>query len=162
MLIRSEAYSDAPAIRQVVQAAFGGPAEADLVDRLRATGDIAISLVAADDDRVIGHVLFCGMRAPFPALGLAPVSVAPEHQRRGIGNQLIRRGIADAEAAGWHCIFVLGDPGYYRRFGFDVALASGFTSRYAGPLLMALALGSRLPILHGEIEYPPAFGLLDQ
>jgi len=54
----------------------------------------------------------------------------------------------------------LGDPTCYRRFGFDPALASGFSSRYAGPHLMALALTHPLPALTGQIDYAPAFAAL--
>ena len=71
---------------------------------------------------------------------------------------MIRAGLERARSAGWRGVFVLGDPGYYRRFGFDPALAGGFASPYAGPHLMALALGPDLPARSGRIEYAPAFG----
>jgi putative acetyltransferase len=114
-------------------------------------------LVAVDADKIIGHVMFSRMAAPFRALGLAPVSVAPERQRSGIGSELIREGLARAAAAGWAGVFVLGEPEYYRRFGFSPALASGFTSPCAGAYLMALALNGPLPATEGKIEYAPAF-----
>ena len=100
------------------------------------------------------------MTAPFAALGLAPVAVKPERQRSGIGSELIRRGLDRARKAGWQGVFVVGDPGYYRRFGFDPALASGFRSGYAGPHLMVLALGTNLPVAEGAIEYASAFRVL--
>jgi len=84
MLIRDEEPGDLPAIRAVVEAAFGQRQEADLVDRLRADGDGVLSLVAVDGGKVVGHVLFSEMTAPFRALALAPVSVVPERQRSGI------------------------------------------------------------------------------
>jgi putative acetyltransferase len=70
---------------------------------------------------------------------------------------LIRWGLEQAERAGWHGVFVLGDPRFYRRFGFDPALANGFTSHDAGPHLMALAFGESLPAITGRIDYAPAF-----
>jgi putative acetyltransferase len=73
---------------------------------------------------------------------------------------LIRRGLGQAEADKWEIVFVLGSPAYYRRFGFDPALASGFTSPYAGPHLMALGLTRPLPRLSGKIDYAPAFAAL--
>ena len=160
MTIRDEAPADRAGIRALVMAAFGGRQEADLVDRLRAEGDAEIALVAVDGARIVGHVLFSPMTAPFRALGLAPVSVLPDRQGRGIGASLIRAGLERAAPGGWQGVFVLGEPAYYRRFGFDPALASGFASPYAGPYLMALALGGSLPATAGKVDYAPAFGTL--
>ena len=161
MIIRSESPGDIAAIRIVEETAFGQPAEARLVDDLRAAGDSVFSLVAVDDDTVVGHALFSRMKAPFPALALGPVAVLPEYQRTGIGSRLIRQGIARSEAAGWSGIFVLGDPAFYRRFGFDVGKASGFVSPYAGPHLMALPLGgNELPTSTGSIQHAPTFAKL--
>ena len=155
--LRPETAADRAGIREVVTAAFGRADEADLVDALREAGDIAVSLVAAEDGRPIGHVLFSRLGAPFPALALGPVSVRPERQRDGIGSRLIRAGLEDATRGGCLGVFVLGEPAYYGRFGFERALASGFQSPYSGPYLMACALGGGLPVTTGRIEYPPAF-----
>ena len=161
MIIRSETPGDIAAIRIVEELAFGRSAEARLVDDLRAAGDSVFSLVAVDDDTVVGHALFSRMKAPFPALALGPVAVLHEYRRTGIGSRLIRQGIARSEAAGWLGIFVLGDPAFYRRFGFDVGKASGFISPYAGPHLMALPIGrSELPVGAGHVEHAPAFAKL--
>ena len=157
MIIKSEQTLHHSGIRDVVKSAFGQADEADLVDQLRAAGDSVISLVALEADEVVGHVLFSRMTAPIRALGLAPVSVRPNRQRAGIGSRLIRAGLERATVAGWQAVFVLGEPTYYRRFGFDPSLASGFRSRYAGPHLMALALGADLAVTTGSIEYAPAF-----
>ena len=145
----------------VQEVAFGQSAEAQLVDDLRAAGDSVFSLVAVDDGIVTGHVLFSRMRAPFPALALGPVAVLPEYRRTGFASRLIRQGIARSEADGWLGIFVLGDPAYYHRFGFDAAKASGFASPYAGPHLMVLPLGgNELPASKGVIQHAPAFAKL--
>jgi putative acetyltransferase len=161
MIIRSETSGDVAAIRIVEEVAFGRADEARLIDDLRDAGDSVFSLVAVDGVTVIGHVLFSRMQAPFPALALGPVAVQPEYRRTGIGSRLIREGIARSEAAGWAGIFVLGDPAFYRRFGFSVGRARGFTSLYAGPHLMALPLGaSALPVEEGRIEHAPAFAKL--
>lgn len=152
MLIRDEERADRHAIRWLVEAAFAQPLEAELVDRLRADGDAVLSLVAVEGDRIVGHVLFSRMAAPFRALGVAPVSVAPHRQGAGIGSQLIRTGLARVAAEGWEGVFVLGEPDYYRRFGFDPARASGFQSAYAGPYLMALPLAAKLPATDGRID----------
>jgi putative acetyltransferase len=158
MIIRSETSGDVAAIRIVEEVAFGRADEARLIDDLRDAGDSVFSLVAVDGVTVIGHVLFSRMQAPFPALALGPVAVQPEYRRTGIGSRLIRDGIARGEAEGWAGIFVLGDPAFYRRFGFDAGKASGFISPYAGPHLMALPLGrSELPANAGSIQHAPAF-----
>jgi putative acetyltransferase len=160
-LIRHEESADIPAIRKIVEDAFSQPAEAQLVDRLRDDGDAVISAVAVDDGQIVGHILFSRMSAPFRALGLAPVAVALGRQRNGIGSELIRWGLAKARETEWTCVFVLGDPSFYERFGFNVALAGGFESPYAGEHFMALALGEPLPVTTGKVEYAAAFNALD-
>jgi putative acetyltransferase len=161
MLIRDEQSGDRVAIRAVVKAAFGRPDEALLVDRLREDGSVVMSLVAFDGIAVVGHVLMTRMEAPFTALGLAPLAVRPDHQRAGIGSQLVRAGLERAKAAGWQAVFVFGDPRYYRRFGFDAGLASGFSSPYAGPFLMVAALTGTLPLSAGAIAYARPFASLN-
>jgi putative acetyltransferase len=161
VIIREEAPADIAGIRAVVEAAFSRPDEADLVARLRAEGGSITSLVAADEDSIVGHVMLSKMAAPFRALGLAPVSVAPHRQRTGIGSALIRSGLEKAAAGGWESVFVLGEPAYYARFGFSAALASGFASPYVGPYLVALALNGPLPAIAGKIEYAAAFRDVD-
>ncbi|MDH7797812.1 MULTISPECIES: N-acetyltransferase [unclassified Beijerinckia] len=168
MLIRDEQPDDIAAIHHVVEAAFGQAVEAALVDQLRAAGDSVISLVAIEEEAVVGHVMFSRMTAPFKALGLAPVAVLPQWQGRGIGSALIREGLKRAAAEAWpeawsepwQAVFVLGDPAYYRRFGFDVARASGFISPYAGPYLMLLTLRDDVLAREGRIDYAPAFAAL--
>lgn len=132
--------------------------EAELVEELRRAGDSAISLVAEEDGEIVGHVLLSKMEAPFRALALAPVSVGPGRQRCGIGSALIRSAVNRAREEGWAAIFVLGEPSYYERFGFDAAAAAGFTSPYAGEHFMVLALGAALPVKSGELRHARAFG----
>jgi putative acetyltransferase len=160
MPIREERPGDHAAIRAVVTAAFGRAGEADLVDALRADGDSVLSLVAEEEAQIIGHVLFSRMAAPFRALALGPVAVLPDRQRFGVGGGLIRAGLEAAHYAGWQGVFVLGNPDFYRRFGFDASLAAGFASLYAGPNLMAAPLEGVLPAMEGNIGYAPAFARL--
>ena len=165
--VRAETAADAAGIRALHCAAFPTPAEADLVDRLRTSGEALVSLVAAEEDRVIGHVLFSRIDAEaddrvVAAMGLAPVAVLPDHQAQGIGSALIRAGLRLAESRGVDIVFVVGEPGYYRRFGFDAAAAAPFASPYAGPHLQALVLGPdfQLP-KRGRADYPAAFAGLE-
>jgi putative acetyltransferase len=158
--IRSETINDQDAIREIHRLAFGGPAEAKLVEDLRQSGDAVISLVAERDSRIIGHVLFSKLKAPMKALGLAPVAVHPSFQKQGVGLALIRDGLDQAKEDGWTCVFVLGDPAYYGRFGFRVEAAKGYSSPYSGGHFMAVPF-SDVP-KSGEIVYPMPFKLLDQ
>jgi putative acetyltransferase len=80
----------------------------------------------------------------------------------GIGARRIRAGLARAARNGWQGMFVVGEPMFYRRFGFDADLAEGFESPCAGPCLMALALAAALPARTGRIAYAPAFARLEE
>jgi putative acetyltransferase len=153
--VRDENPSDWKAVYQVVSSAFGQLAEAELVEKLRG-GDSVVSLVAEEDGQIVGHVLLSRMGAPFPALALAPVSVIPAKQRSGIGSALVKRAVNLARSEGWAAIFVLGDPNYYERFGFDKEATAGFTSPYAGDHFMVLKLSPLLPTT-GELRHAPAF-----
>jgi putative acetyltransferase len=101
------------------------------------------------------------MTAPFRALGLGPVGVDLAGQKAGVGSQLIVDGLERARQEGWQAVFVLGDPAYYRRFGFTPELAAGFSSPYGGPHLMALALQGPLPVRTGDITYAKAFEVFE-
>ena len=161
MLLRSEAAGDLAAIRALLRTAFPTAVEADLVERLRADGDLAYSLVAVEGEALLGHVALSPMAAAFPALGLAPVAVAALARRQGVAAALIRRALDEAGAAGWRAAFVLGDPAYDARFGFTAAAAAPFASPYAGPYLMARGLGGReMPEGPGRVDYAPAFAAL--
>ncbi|MEI9980610.1 MAG: N-acetyltransferase [Edaphobacter sp.] len=159
--VREESPHDWEAVYQVVSSAFGQLAEAELVKELRESGDSVISLVAEEDGQIVGHVLLSRMDAPFPALALAPISVLPTRQRSGIGSALIERAVNSARSKGWAAIFVLGDPNYYERFGFNGQAATGFASPYAGSHFMVLKLSPSLPATTGELRHAPAFAALD-
>lgn len=158
MIIRPESSSDYTAVRQLHVDAFPTPSEADLVEQLRSDGDALISLVASSGDRVIGHVMFSRMTAPFNAIGLAPISVTAGERRRGVASALIKDGITRARTSGCAGIFVLGDVRYYQRFSFSSDAAAPFQSPYSGPHLMLLVLDDRLVgATSGPISYAPAF-----
>lgn len=159
-VIRNEEPGHQAAVREIVEAAFARTAEADLVEQLHADGDVAISLVAMEEDEIIGHVVFSRMTAPFRAIGLAPISVAPSEQGRGVGSLMIEAGLKRAATEGWDAVFVLGDPSFYGRFGFETRLAAGFTSPYAGPYFMVKPVGGPLSAITGDVDYAPAFSRL--
>ena len=106
--IRPESPDDAAAIHAVIEAAFLGMPFADgdeqhLPARLREDGDLALSLVAEDAERIVGHIAFSPVTIAGGATGwygLAPLSVLPELHGQGIGSALAKRGIADMQARG--------------------------------------------------------------
>ena len=159
MIIRREHADDFAAIRRLLIEAFGGPGEATLVEGLREDGDLALALVAEDASKIIGHVAFSPLKSPGSALALAPLAVAPERQRRGIGTALIDEGLRQARAGGWGVVFVVGDPEYYRRFGFTSEAAAGFDSPYAGPYFMALLLSDD-PVDAAPVIYSESFAAI--
>jgi putative acetyltransferase len=121
-------------------------------------------VVAEADDAVVGHIFFSPITIeadrPAPAASqLSPVAVLPEYQGRGIGSALIRAGLSRCRAIGWSAVFLVGNPAYYSRFGFQLAGPLGFT--YPGPLdpflqLLELDAGA-LSGLGGRIRLHPAF-----
>lgn len=161
MIVRKEEAQDIPDIHHVVAQAFGREDEARLVDDLRASGDLAVSLVAEAYGRIVGHVGLSCLRSPPLSLALAPVSVLPDEQNKGIGAALVRAAIGQSRMAGQMLIFVLGDPLYYGRFGFTREAAALYRSPYSGPYFMALALpldGERPKA--AEVIYADAFANL--
>jgi putative acetyltransferase len=160
--LRPETADDAIAIRALLEDAFSGGAEALLVERLRATGEMVLALVAvASADVVAGFIAFVRLQIEMAdgsraTIALAPLAVGEAHQRRGIGSALVREGLARLVARHEEIVLVLGDPAFYGRFGFSIGEASAFTSRYQGPHLMALALAATAPNA-GKVHYPAAF-----
>jgi len=134
--IRAERPEDASRVRHVNELAFGRPAEADLVERLRRACADSLSLVA-EDDAVVGHILFTPVvvesaRQRILGMGLAPVAVHPGRQRQGIGSQLVRRGLNMLRERGCPFVVVVGHPEYYPRFGFEPASTCGLASQWEG------------------------------
>src|SRR5262249_18482181 len=135
MIVRPERSEDIPAIRIVIEQAFGRPAEADLVDALRQNGKAAISLVAEDDGRIVGHVCFSPVAIQskgtgLNGVGLAPLAVIPERQNQRIGSMLVEHGLRRCREEGHPYMVVLGHPDYYPRFGFVPASRFGIKSEY--------------------------------
>lgn len=161
--VRPETAHDHGPIHALTQAAFRDAIHSDgneaaIVDHLRERGTLALSLVAVNMDRaVVGHVAFSpvtidGERTGWFALG--PLSVIPTSQRTGIGAQLVRRGIAEMQAAGARGIVLLGDPDYYARFGFRPQMGLTLDGVPAG-YFQALVLEGEAP--SGQVRYDDAF-----
>ncbi|KQX50873.1 MULTISPECIES: bifunctional class I SAM-dependent methyltransferase/N-acetyltransferase [unclassified Streptomyces] len=164
--VRPERDGEAGAVWRVVRAAFGSEAEADLVDALRRDADAwlpGLSFVAeAPDGSVAAHALITRcLVGGVPSAALAPVSVAPEHQRSGAGQAVVRAVLDAARLRGEPHVLVLGHPTYYPRFGFVRASEYGIKPGFEVPdeAMMALVLDGSAPVPSGTLVYPEAFGV---
>ena len=171
MILRPIGPDDLEAVSALHATAFtasdhGHSGEGDLVRWLHDDGDALVSLGAWRGGVLVGHVLFSRMDAAadgvaVPAAALAPVAVLPEHRGQGIAATLIEAGHAALRAQGIAMAFVLGDPGYYARFGYEAARAAPFASPYAGPYFMALILDTaRATPQRGHANHASAFSRL--
>ena len=164
--IRPETADDFAPIREVIRLAFGQDDEGRLVDALRAGGHVQVSMLAEEDGRVVGHILFSELSIVeadrvIESVSLAPLAVAPSHQRRGIGSRLVTEGLRACRDVGCESVVVLGHPEYYPRFGFSAERALPLRSPYAGPAFMAMELvPGALEGVSGEVRYPPPFEAL--
>lgn len=163
--IRPETDKDRAAIHRVNESAFPGPGEANLVDALREVAHPHISLVAAVEDQIVGHIFFSPVTiesedSVLTAMGLAPMAVLPEYQNKGIGSQLVREGLKQCQRIGHNIVVVLGHPLYYPRFGFTTAAAKGIRCEYDVPddhfMVTELEAGA-LAGRKGLVKYHPAF-----
>lgn len=168
--IRPELPLDLDQIHDLHREAFRGPAEAELVDAVRAGAGFVpeLSLVAvAADESVLGHVLVSLVGFDPDAdgatrrdvLALAPLAVLPPHWGRGIGSALTRAALSVADLRDEPFVAVLGPPSFYERFGFEPATEAGIRSPYdaAGPAYQVRPLGEA-KLEPGTVIYPPMFG----
>ncbi len=126
MIIRKETIAGIEAITQVTIAAFetvqvSNQTKHFIINALRAAGVLTISLVAENDGQVIGHIAFSPVTISDGATGwygLGPVSVLPEYQKQGIGKSLVNEGLSQLKKLGAQGCALVGDPNYYKQFGF--------------------------------------------
>ncbi len=164
MLIRAEETDDRQLVYTVNVAAFDTPAEARLVDTLRAQARPMISLVAEDNGTVVGQIMFSPVslsgHPEVKLMGLAPMAVRPDLQRQGIGTALVRAGLLRCRKLGYVAVIMLGHAAYYPRFGFLPAVRFGIDSEYDVPeeVFMALELEPEaLKGKSGRVRYHDAF-----
>ena len=162
MRIRKEEPSDRAAVEAATIAAFQNAAhtshtEQFIVRALRDSGQLAVSLVAEDDDSIIGHVAVSPVAISSGAegwYGLGPISVTPEHQGRRVGSQLMEHALAELRTLGAAGCVVLGEPGYYSRFGFNAEpslVLPGVPAEY----FQAISFNGSLPL--GTVSYHDSF-----
>ena len=163
--VRPERPADYPRIAEVVEAAFGAPNEARLVELIRASDRYIpeLALVAEEDGTTVGHVMFSystlAGEEERNVLQLSPVAVTPERQRQGIGGAMIRAGIEEAKARREPLVVVLGSPLYYPRFGFEPCRRYGIEppTPEMEPAFMVLPLPDYDERYRGRVVFPPAF-----
>jgi putative acetyltransferase len=163
--IRPEQPRDADAIRAVHEAAFPTPAEGALVDALRRSGRLTLSLVAVVDGQIVGHIAFSPITVAGREVGqgLAPLAVLPGRRRQGIGGRLVREGLNWCQKAAVPLVVVLGSPVYYGRFGFGPASRWGLSDEYGGGAAfqaIELSRGS-IPPGGGLVKYAPEFAAFE-
>jgi len=161
--IRPERPGDEAEIGATTGAAFAGKTYSDqtepqMIERLRRAGALTISLVAEEDGRVVGHVAFSpvtlsGGEAGW--YGLGPISVRPDRQKQGIGSALIHEGMERLRALGAQGCVLVGDPGYYNRFGFAAADPALKVADVPPEYFLVLPLQGSVP--SGIVAFHPGF-----
>lgn len=162
MQIVQERPGDAAVIGELTDAAFQGKAyssgtEVKIVDALRAADALTLSLVMIEDGRITGHAAFSPVtiNSQFEEwYGLGPVSVWPHRQKQGIGQVLIRDGLSRLKSMGAAGCILVGDPEYYRRFGFQHDVRMRYRD-IPQVYFQCLSFNGRIP--EGEAEFHPAF-----
>ena len=164
-IIRPETPEDIDSIRHVNEQAFGQENEAELIEKLRNHGVLAISLVAVQDGEVVGHIAFSPVviesgLSSFEAIALAPMAVLPAHQRKRIGSQMVREGLEECRRLGHEIIVLVGHPDYYPRFGFVPATPRGIDCEFEVPeetwMILELREGA-LAGREGKVRFQPEF-----
>ena len=163
--IRSEVPQDIASIYNVNKEAFGQEKEAELVNNLRTSKALIISLVAVKDGEIIGHIAFSPVditpgNSDIKALTLAPLAVKPGYQNMGVGSRLVLTGLEQCRQKGWEIVVLAGHPNYYPRFGFVRAKENGLECEVEVPdeawMVAELKKGS-LTKIKGEVVFQPEF-----
>lgn len=167
MIIRPETEGDFAGVAAVNVAAFDEENEAELIDLIRQTALYVpeLALIAVDEERVVGHVMFSFVTIEtdddeLPVLDLAPLAVLPERQGEGIGSALTQHGLELIERRGEPLVLVEGIPAYYPRFGFERASPHGIhppSPQIPDEAFMVKLLSNYHPRYQGRVRYPPAF-----
>ncbi len=165
LTFRLETPEDIDSIRYVNEQAFEQKGEAELIDKLRNRNVVTLSLVAVQDEQIVGHILFSPVTAEsegsrFEAISLAPMAVLPEYQRQGIGSQLVQVGLKECYQLGHEVVVVVGHPDYYPRFGFVPAKTKGIYCEFEVPdeawMILELREGA-LAGRKGTAKFQPEF-----
>ena len=163
--VRIRESRDMDAIRNVLNAAFQRPNEADLVEALARNGHLHLSIVAEIAGSVVGYIAFSpvtikGESRSFAAQGLGPLAVLPEFQKMGIGSALVRASLEAAFRRGHRIIVLLGNPAFYGCFGFERSTLHGIRWEHEVPKVLFQVIGcnaNALDGVSGVASYMPEF-----
>ena len=162
MILRKETIADIDAITKVTIAAFknlvvSNQTEQYIINALRAADALTISLVAENNGKIFGHIAFSPVIISDGTknwYGLGPISVLPEYQKQGIGQSLINEGLSTLKDLGGQGCALVGDPNYYKRFGFrnyPELIHEGIPQE----VFLALPFNEKIP--KGTIEFHKSF-----
>ncbi|WP_456274451.1 GNAT family N-acetyltransferase [Bacillus sp. AK031] len=171
MNIREETERDRQAIKNVNDLAFGGTNEGKLVESIRGTEYFfpELSLCAVTETNIlVGHLLLStvfidGDDETYQTLALAPMSVLPGWQHKGIGSLLVKEGLLRAKRNGFKHVVVLGHPDYYPKFGFQPAAPKGIYPPFpvSDDVFMVIELQEKALVgIKGTVRYPPSFNIV--
>lgn len=141
----------------LLQTAFERPEESRLVEALRAEGDIALELVAEEDGQVMGHIAFARLVAPEGWWTLSPVCVMQSRQGRGVGGEIIRRGLDLCRQRHAKAVVVVGGSSYYSRFGFSLKAAENLSTPYAREYTLLYPIAPGTGGARERLIYPEPF-----
>ncbi|WP_425091793.1 GNAT family N-acetyltransferase [Tropicimonas sp. S265A] len=158
--IRQATARDHLAISILLNTNFEGPSEGRLVQDLRSQGVLTLEAVAVDGDALVGHIAFSNLEAPEGWAALSPVSVRWDRRETGIGSALVQYGLDQLRQQHVPGIVVLGDPQFYRRFGFSLAAARNLKTPYPADNFMLFPIGPDVSGSTHEVIYPRAFRYL--
>lgn len=145
------------ALSVLVVHAFGQNNEHKLIQELRAADDVALEMVAVLKEQIVGYICFSRFAHPEGWWALAPMCVAHAHQGKGIGGELVRYGLDQARQAKAKAVVVVGDPHYYRRFGFVYGGAADLKTPYPDQYTALYPIAPETASMATRLVYPDAF-----
>ncbi|MDH3975061.1 MAG: N-acetyltransferase [Deltaproteobacteria bacterium] len=166
MKIRFEREEDYDSIRSLNDLAFGGTIESSLINKVRASCKETLSLVAVEENRIVGHIFFSPVtvlsgKSKIKGMGLGPMAVLPEFQNQGIGSKLVMEGLKILSKKNYPFVVVLGHKEYYPRFGFERSSKYGLRSQWDGvpdeAFMVLFPNKSVVNKVSGLVRYRPEF-----
>lgn len=159
-MVRNFIERDSPLIEALVETSYGRPYEAWLIQNLRSNQDLIAEFVYAQADQILGHICFARHRAPQDWWSLCTVAVAPDARKQGYGSVLVRHGLEQARHLGVDAISVLGNAGFYQRFGFTRCAARNLDTPFSLENTLLYPIRPELAGHKAELKYPNAFSRL--
>ncbi|SNB70514.1 putative acetyltransferase [Arboricoccus pini] len=159
MLIRPTRREDRLTVLALIELAFNGADEARVVAQLYRSDEQEIEFVAEIEGEIVGHLMMTSLTVEgIHALAVGPLCVHPFARNQGIGSALLQRGLDTARGRGCEAVFVVGEPSFYRRFGFTRTTSASLAGLYQGCLLQVLELKpGRLGRAGPELRFADAF-----